>query len=264
MCRWLSRARRGVEDGALLDVEAASLVAVAAVIGSFLGVVVRRLPEGKPIICSRSRCESCQAVLAARDLVPLASWFRARGRCRLCGIRLGWFYPAIEIAALLIALIALAVDGVPRAWLDCLFGWWLLTLGWIDWRHWVLPDALTLPLIVGGLVTAALFDPDHVLDRALGAALGYLAMRAIATAYRATRGRDGLGGGDAKLLCAAGAWLGLAAVPQTLLGAALVALAAVGGLRLGGIRLGAQSALPFGPFIAAAAWALWLWGPLSL
>lgn len=248
----------------MLDVEPASLVAVAAVVGSFLGVVVRRLPERKPIICSRSRCESCQAVLTARDLVPLVSWLLGHGRCRQCGSRIGWFYPAIEIAALLIALIALAVDGLPRAWLDCLFGWWLMTLGWIDWRHWVLPDALTLPLMVCGLFEAILFDPDSLLDRALGAALGYLAMRAIATAYRATRGRDGLGGGDAKFLSAAGAWLGLAAVPQTLLGAALVALATVGGLRLGGIRLGAQSALPFGPFIAAAAWALWLWGPLSL
>jgi leader peptidase (prepilin peptidase)/N-methyltransferase len=240
------------------------LLAAAPFVGSFLGVVVRRLPEGRAIVWSRSQCEACGAVLGPRELVPLISWLAARGRCGRCGHPLGWFYPGIELAALLVAAVALGVDGMPRVWLDCLFGWWLLTLGWIDLRRGVLPDLLTLPLIVAGLAAATLFDREALLDRALGAALGYLALRAIAAAYRALRGFEGLGGGDAKLLGAAGAWVGVSAVPQVILAAALAALVTVGALRLCGVRLHAHSALPFGPFLALAIWAVWLIGPVSL
>ena len=104
---------------------------------------------------------------------------RWSGRRRRCApgpsILLGWFYPGVEIAALIMALIALAVDDMPRAVLACLFGWWLLMLAWIDPRRWLLPDLLTLPLLVAGLALAAMLDPYTVLDRALGAALGYIA-----------------------------------------------------------------------------------------
>jgi leader peptidase (prepilin peptidase)/N-methyltransferase len=240
------------------------LLAAAPVIGSFLGVVVRRLPDGGAIVWSRSRCEACGVLLAPRDLVPLVSWLAARGRCRRCGQPIGWFYPGVEMAALLIAVIALGVDGTPRAWLDCLFGWWLLALGWIDLRRWVLPDALTLPLIAAGLVAAMLFDREGLLDRALGAAFGYAVLRGVAAAYRAVRGQEGLGGGDAKLLGAGGAWVGVSAVPQVILAAALLALVAAGALRLAGVRLHAQSAMPFGPFLALAIWAVWLFRPALL
>src|SRR5438874_155325 len=202
-----------------LDLPGWGLLLLAPIIGSFLGVVVRRLPADRGIAWSRSQCEACGTVLRVRDLAPVVSWVAARGRCRHCGHKLGWFYPGIELAALLVALVALAVDGTPRAWLDCLLGWWLLALCWIDLRHWLLPDLLTLPLIVLGLFDAALFAPDDLFDRALGAALGYLAFRGVAVVYRALRGREGLGGGDAKLLGAAGAWVGLTALPQVILGA---------------------------------------------
>jgi leader peptidase (prepilin peptidase)/N-methyltransferase len=240
------------------------LLAVAPVIGSFLGVVVRRLPDGRAILWARSHCEACGARLAPRDLVPLVSWLLARGRCRHCGQPLGWFYPGIELAALLVAAVALAVDPLPRAGLDCLLGWWLLALGWIDLRRWLLPDALTLPLLVAGLAAASLFAAEDLVDRALGAVFGYLVLRLIAVAYRRLRAREGLGGGDAKLLAAGGAWVGLAALPQVILAAALAALVAAAALRLGGVRLNAGSALPFGPFLALAIWALWLSGPLLL
>ncbi len=236
------------------------LVLLAPVIGSFLGVLIHRLPDGRAIVWARSRCEACQVVLTARDLVPLVSWLALRGRCRRCGHSLGWFYPGIEVAALLVALVALGVDGLPRAWLDCVLGWWLLTLSWIDLRRWVLPDVLTLPLIVAGLLAAVLFEPASLIDRALGAVFGYLALRAVAVGYRALRGRDGLGGGDAKLFGAAGAWVGIMALPQVILAAALAGLVAAGALRLGGVRLHAHSALVFGPFIALATWAFWLSG----
>ena len=237
-----------------------SLVA-APFVGSFLGVVVRRLPEGRSIAWGRSRCEYCGAALSARDLVPLYSWLAAKGRCRFCRHPLGWFYPGIELAALAVALAAVAVDRGAELWLDCLFGWWLLTLGWIDLQRWLLPDVLTLPLVIAGLAAAAALDPEQLTDRALGAALGYLALRVIALLYRLLRGHEGLGHGDAKLLAASGAWVGTSALPQVVLGAAVSALVAAACLRLAGVRLDARSALPFGPFLALATWLIWLLGP---
>jgi leader peptidase (prepilin peptidase) / N-methyltransferase len=240
-----------------------SLLLVAPFVGSFLGLLIRRLPDGLAIARGRSRCDACGATLRARDLVPILSWVAAGGRCRYCREPLGWFYPGVELAALALALAAVLFDGGERAWLDCLLGWWLLALGWIDLRCWMLPDALTLPLIVAGLAAAIMFDPDQVLDRALGAALGWACLAAIAALYRALRGREGLGGGDAKLLAASGAWLGAAALPQVILCAALSALAGVACLRLVGVRLGMRSALPFGPFVALATWVLWLFGAVG-
>ncbi|HEY3912037.1 MAG TPA: A24 family peptidase [Stellaceae bacterium] len=240
------------------DATAWGAVLAAPFVGSFLGVLVRRLPESRPIIWARSQCEGCGAALRPRDLVPLVSWLATRGRCRFCRIPLGHFYPAIELAAVAVALVAATVDGGAAAWLDCLLGWWLLTLAWIDARHWLLPDALTLPLVLAGLIAALAFDSEGLLDRALGAAAGYLALRAIALLYRALRGREGLGEGDAKLLAASGAWVGASGLPQVVLIAALAGLIVAAGLRLAGFRLGPRSALPFGPFLALATWLVWL------
>lgn len=241
-----------------------SLLLVAPFIGSFLGLIVRRLPDGLPIAWARSVCEKCGTRLKMRDLVPVLSWLAQNGRCRYCGQPLGWFYPGIELAAVAIALIAILVDDGGGVLLDCLLGWWLLALGWIDLRRWLLPDVLTLPLVLTGLAAAAAFDPGQLTQRALGAALGYSILLAVAVLYRRLRGREGLGRGDAKLLAASGAWVGAAALPQVILIAAVSALAAAACLRLAGVRLGAQSALPFGPFLALATWVLWLPAPVDL
>jgi leader peptidase (prepilin peptidase) / N-methyltransferase len=248
---WLAALMRAVPGGW-------ALVLAAPFIGSFLGVVVRRLPAGRPITAARPCCESCGTALQVRDLVPLASWLAARGRCRFCGQRLGWFYPGIEFAATAVVVAAMAADGGSQTWLDCVFGWWLLALGWIDLRCWLLPDALTLPLVVAGLVAAACLDPADLTAYAAGAALGYLGLRIVGWIYRLLRGGEGVGQGDAKLLAASGAWLGAAALPQVILLAASTALVAALGLRLAGVRLGARTPLPFGPFLAFATWLLWL------
>src|SRR5438874_2157205 len=161
-----------------------SMLLISPVVGSFLGLLVRRLPEGSPIAWTRSRCDLCAAPLRVLDLVPVVSWLAAKGRCRYCNHRLGWFYPGIELAAVAVALTAVLVDDGQGAWLDCLLGWWLLTLGWIDLRCWLLPDVLTLPLVLAGLAAAAVFDPDQLAERAVGAALGYLILVAVAALYR--------------------------------------------------------------------------------
>jgi leader peptidase (prepilin peptidase) / N-methyltransferase len=225
---------------------------------------VLREPEGwRGLALGRSRCRACGARLAPRDLVPLWSWLGARGRCRHCGAKLPAFYPLVELAAAAVGAVSLAAAAVvpspPAALLAAPLGWWLLALAAIDLRSWRLPDALTLPLAAAGLVAAAAgllpggVGPWHALA---GAALGYLTLAGLAWAYRRLRGREGLGLGDAKLLAAAGAWLGPAALPTVVLAAAVLGL----GLALlrGAGRVRPETAVPFGPPLALAFWGMFL------
>ena len=235
-------------------------ILLAPFMGSFLGVLVRRLPDGRPVALGRSACESCGHVLGARDLVPFASYLWLRGRCRFCAAPIAPAHFAIEAASLAIAIVAALVDGPDetRVWAGCALGWTLLALAWIDWTHMRLPDALTLPLVPVGLAATWVLDPDAIADHAAAAALGYLAFRLIAAAYRWRRKREGLGQGDAKLLAAAGAWVGLSGLPDVMLGGAIIGLAVAGARWLRGERVGADTALPFGPCLAAATWLVWL------
>jgi leader peptidase (prepilin peptidase)/N-methyltransferase len=234
-------------------------VAAAPFIGSFLGVVVRRLPEGRGIATGRSECETCNHTLAPIDMVPIASFLALRGRCRHCGAPIAPAHLGFELAALAVAVsAALVVNGGPFLWVGCIFGWWLLTLAWIDATTFRLPDMLTLPLIVLGLAEAAWLEPHALLGRCAGAIFGYGSLWLLATSYRKLRDREGLGLGDAKLLAALGAWLGFVAVPWLAVFGAVLALLWAGGMRLRGTKLTATSRLPFGPFLVAAAWGLWL------
>jgi leader peptidase (prepilin peptidase)/N-methyltransferase len=229
--------------------------------GSVLGVLIIRLPEGRPVFLTRSVCEQCGMRLTPRDLVPFASYVALRGRCRGCRQPIGWFHPAVEAAALGVAAsAALTETDSMLLWIDCLLGWSLLALAWIDVRSMQLPDALTLPLLLGGLAATALLQPDAIGDHTIGAAAGYLLLRTVAASYRALRGHEGIGAGDAKLLGAAGAWLGWQALPALLLLAAGIGLGAAALMALSGRRVYRDTPLPFGPWLALAVWALWLHG----
>jgi leader peptidase (prepilin peptidase) / N-methyltransferase len=235
-------------------------VLVAPAIGSFLGVLVRRLPAGRPVVAARSACEACAAGLQPRDMIPIASFLLQRGRCRHCGAPIARMHLAIELAALAVAVTAAAI--VPAGidlWITCVLGWWLLPLGWIDADTGRLPDVLTLPLLLAGLAEAFLFEPEQLTARAAAAAFAYCGLWLLAFLYRRLRGREGLGMGDAKLLAAGGAWLGPLAIPNVLFLAALSALAYVLVLRLRGTQVTATLKLPFGPFLAGAIWVSWLW-----
>jgi len=233
-------------------------------IGSFLGVLIRRLPEDRPVAVARSACESCHHPLGPLDLVPIGSYVVSRGRCRHCGAPIGRFHLLIELAALVPAVWAACLDDGLRLWADCILGWALLALSWIDWRHMILPDVLTLPLLVAGLGFGRLFDPGNIADYAIGAAVDWLLFSVIAWGYRLLRGRDGLGEGDAKLLAAAGAWVTWEGLPEVMLVAALAGLAVALVGRLAGQKMEAQTAIPFGPCLAFATWLTWLYGPLLL
>ncbi len=235
---------------------------VAPFIGSFLGMLIQRLPAGRPWMWARSACSVCGHRLAVLDLVPLVSWLAIGGRCRHCGAGIPWFYPLIELAAFAVAIWAvLAAPGA--AWATCLLGWMLLALAAIDLRHYLLPDALTLPLLVAGLAEAFLDDPLGLAPRCIGAAAGFCLFTAVAFAYRRWRGRDGLGEGDGKLLAAAGAWVSWEGLPSVILIGAIASFGLLLIQRQRGRPLGLDTALPFGPGLCLGTWLVWLYGPLS-
>ena len=246
-----------------LDPKIVALV-IAPIVGSFLGVLALRLPVGHDIAFSRSACRHCGRVLGIADLVPLISWLLLRGRCRCCARPLGRFYPTIECAALAVALWAAALLDDWLLLASCGLGWALLVLAVIDWRHLLLPDGLTLPLIPAGLAVAVAIDPAFLMPHLVGAAGGYGLFAATAWLYRRLRGRDGLGLGDAKLLAAAGAWLSWQGLPSVVLIAALLGLAAAAVVRTLGHPITLHHRVPFGPCICLAIWTVWLYGPLRL
>jgi len=151
--------------------------------------------------------------------------------------------------------------GVLAVWL--LLGIVLVALSVIDFRVQRLPDILTLPLIAAGLLFCLVADPPAFAWHLLAALCAYLLLYLFATVYERLRSRPGLGLGDAKLLAAAGAWLGLEALPSVLLVATGTALFCVGMAVLLGKRITATSRIPFGPFLATAFWIVWLYGPMD-
>lgn len=240
------------------------LILAAPCVGSFLGVVADRLPDRRPLFWSRSACAHCGRTLGARDLLPIAGWLLNRGRCRHCGRAVSALYPAIEVMATLIALWSLALLPGWLAWASCGLGWTLLALSVIDARRLILPDELTLPLILAGLAVAWAIDPDRLPEHALAAAAGFLLVAAIAMGYRRLRGREGIGLGDAKLLAGAGAWVSWQGLPGVVLLAASAGLVGALFWRLRAGSLSPQQELPFGPYLAGGFWLIWLYGPISL
>jgi leader peptidase (prepilin peptidase)/N-methyltransferase len=234
------------------------LVLAAPFVGSFLGVLATRLPKAKSFVFGRSACPHCGHQLAVRDLVPILSWIVQRGRCRYCAQGIEWFYPLMEVAALLVAVSAVLVFSDWHLWVSCAFGWALLAIAAIDYRFMLLPDELTLPLIPAGLVVAYLVEPADVWQHVVAAPIGFLTFYAIARLYRRLRGREGLGFGDAKLLAASGAWVSVAGLPSVVLLGAGTALIAVLAARCAGRRLSSHDPLPFGTFLCLGTWLVWL------
>lgn len=226
-----------------------------AILGSFLATLILRWPQGRGVMRGRSACDSCGRTLGPRDLVPMLSALASRGRCRSCGARIDPLHGRVEAGCAIVGALALGfapnLSGV--AW--ALLGWLLLTLAVLDWRHFWLPDALTWPLAFLGF-TLGFYATDATLtDRVIGAAAGYGALLVIALAYRAVRGREGLGLGDAKLLGGLGAWMGWQALPFILLCASMLGLVV---MLTSGRASHAAARAPLGTFLALAALPGWL------
>jgi leader peptidase (prepilin peptidase)/N-methyltransferase len=236
---------------------------LGSVIGSFVALVADRWPRGEDVVVAPSQCRACGRRLRPANLVPVVSYCLQRGRCASCGASLPLDLLLAELGGAGIALVALihapdlsAINLAGTAAL-AMFGWALLLLALLDARHFWLPDAITLPLALAGLAAAAILPEPTLPARLAGAALGYGALEALRRAYRALRGREGLGGGDAKLLAAVGAWLGAAALPGVVLGAALLGLAWAGLEHLRKRPAGGTAPIPLGTTLAISA-LLWL------
>ena len=228
-------------------------------IGSFLNVVIYRLPIGQSLVSPGSRCPKCGYALRWYDNVPVVSWTMLGGRCRQCRVPISAQYPIVEIiTALLFLLVAWLTPMGPLLGSRLVLVAMLVALFGIDLEHQILPNSITLPGIIVGLLFS-LITPPGWQDALIGAALGAGILYGIAAAYYAVRREEGLGMGDVKMLAMVGAFLGWKAVLVTLVLSSLSG-AAIGLALIATQRGGMKLALPFGTFLALGTLAAMLAG----
>lgn len=269
---------------------------IGLVVGSFLNVVIHRLPKMLErqwreqcaeltvtelaesasvapeapfnLVRPRSACPLCHAPIAARHNIPLLAWLWLRGRCAHCHGRISLRYPLVELlTGLLSALVAWRFGYSITLLYALVITWYLVAMATIDLQHLLLPDILTLPLMWGGLLASLWAVPatgQHlpVEPRAalLGAITGYLLLWTVYQLFRLTTGKEGMGYGDFKLLAALGAWMGWKMLlPIVLLSALAGALVGIAMIVLK--RRSLAHPIPFGPFLAAAGFLVMVWGP---
>jgi leader peptidase (prepilin peptidase)/N-methyltransferase len=233
-----------------------AVLAVAAVfgacIGSFLNVVIYRLPLGQSIVSPPSQCPKCGYRLKWYDNFPIFGWLLLGGRCRTCKNPISIQYPIVElVTALLFVLVVWLTPAGPlmvsRLLLVCI----LIALFGIDLEHQILPNSITLPGIVAGVLLSFIAPPGWR-DALLGVLLGAGILYAIAGAYYLWRREEGLGMGDVKMLAMIGAFLGWKAVLVTMVVSSFSG-AAIGLSLIAAQRAGMKLALPFGTFLAIGA-----------
>lgn len=262
------------------------------VFGSFLNVVIYRLPkmmelqwarecaehtqasadesavplEPFNLMVPRSRCSTCGHNIRWYENIPVVSYLFLRGKCSACGSSYGVRYPLVELSVAALFSWCVWHWGLsPTAMVWCGFSATLVTLAMIDWDTTLLPDGLTLPLLWAGLIAAALqFNASVSLSASLwGAVAGYLSLWLVYWAFKLVTGKEGMGYGDFKLFAALGAWFGWQALTPIILMASVIgavvgiALKFTTGLREGGY-------VPFGPFLAAAGFTAMLFGPQTI
>lgn len=267
------------------------VIVVGLIIGSFLNVVIARLPvmlerqwrsecrellaedaaaggthppaedERFDLISPRSRCPHCSQPVRALDNVPVISWLLLGGRCRSCKARISIQYPLVEaLTAALTVMVALRFGATGYTLLAIAFTWILIPAAVIDLRTTLLPDNLTLPLLWLGLLAAvAGASPVSPANAIVGAAVGYGLLWGLYHVFRILTGKEGMGYGDFKLLGALGAWVGWQGLPVVIL------LSSGVGAILGLLMIGLQgrdraAPIPFGPFLAAGGWIGLMWG----
>jgi leader peptidase (prepilin peptidase)/N-methyltransferase len=231
-----------------------------ALVGSFLNVCIHRLPSDESIVFPGSHCPQCGTPIRPYDNIPIASYLVLRGRCRRCHARISPRYPIVELLGGLAALGAAATLGVTaHALLAFAFLCALIVITFIDLDHQIIPDAVSLPGIGVGLAAAIILGSPSWTASLAGILLGGGLLWGVAEGYYRLTGREGMGGGDIKLLAMIGAFLGWQAVPVTLLIASLSGTVIGVGLML--LRRGdRRTAIPFGPFLAVGACCALFWG----
>ncbi|MDP0588721.1 MAG: A24 family peptidase [Candidatus Endonucleobacter bathymodioli] len=260
------------------------LTIVGLVVGSFLNVVIHRLPlmlkkrwhedsteflfpeknctksEPYNLAIPSSCCPSCKHKITLWENIPVISYLCLKARCSSCNIIISWRYPAVEcLSAIITVLIGWKFGVTMETLAYSLLAWCLLTLSMIDFDTQLLPDSITLPLIWSGLIFNS-FNPGLSLNDSLfGAVFGYLVLWSVHWLFKLITGKDGMGYGDFKLLAALGAWLGWTMLPLIIfLSSAVGTLAA---LVLIALKLHNRSKpIPFGPYLSMAGFIALLWG----
>lgn len=256
--------------------------ALGLLVGSFLNVVIHRLPlmmerdwlgqcaelrgeeppAQEPLSLSRprSRCPQCGHMIGALENIPILSWLLLRGRCSACRAPISARYPLVEAVTGLLTAFAAAHFGYGWAAAGAIvLIWCLIALTFIDFDTQLLPDSITLPLLWGGLLfnLSGTFTDLH--SAVVGAIAGYLSLWSVYWAFKLATGKEGMGYGDFKLLAALGAWLGWQMLPLTILLSSLVG-AAVGIVLIVLAKRGRNVPIPFGPYLAAAGLLALFWG----
>jgi leader peptidase (prepilin peptidase) / N-methyltransferase len=269
-------------------VDAALVGVLGLLVGSFLNVVIHRLPkmleaqwalecaelcgQAQPaqaklnLIVPRSRCPECGHEIRWYENIPVLSFLALRGKCSSCGARIGFRYPVVELITGGLFFFCATRWGwtiTTAAW--CIFCATLVALTCIDWDTTLLPDDMTLPLVWLGLIVAALrWNPLVTLPDALwGAVAGYLSLWLVYWAFKLVTGKEGMGYGDFKLFAALGAWFGWQAlIPIILMASVIGAIVGIGMKLASSLREGGY--IPFGPFLAGAGFTALIFGPQTI
>lgn len=259
------------------------------VVGSFLNVVIHRLPimmqhtwkhqceeflhppssddapvepkhEPFNLVVPRSRCPHCGHLISASENIPVISYLLLKGKCSNCGVKISPRYPLIEtITAILSVIVAWHFGFSWATAAGVLLTWALIALSMIDFDHQLLPDSITLPFLWLGLGIAFFHVFCDLRTSVIGAMAGYLSLWSVYWAFKLLTGKEGMGHGDFKLLAMFGAWLGWQSLPVIILLSSLVG--AIVGISLIVLRGRDKNIpIPFGPYIATAGWISMLWG----
>jgi leader peptidase (prepilin peptidase)/N-methyltransferase len=259
-----------------------TVAVVGLCIGSFLNVVIHRLPlmmqaqwkadcaelngtpapESEPynLFKPDSRCPKCGTAIRALQNIPVASWIALRGRCAACANPISARYPAVEILTAALSVLVAWRFGYSAALLAGLvYVWAMVALTFIDLDTQLLPDDITLPLLWAGLLVNAFGVVTDLRSAVIGAAAGYLLLWSVYWAFRLIAKKEGMGYGDFKLLAAIGAWTGWQVLPFVLVISAGLG-AVIGSLVLWLTRRGTDTRIPFGPYLALGGMVGLLWG----
>jgi leader peptidase (prepilin peptidase) / N-methyltransferase len=258
------------------------------IIGSFLNVVVHRLPimlrqawqtearllldQDEPVgqdsakynlVTPRSACPACGQPISALHNIPVISYLLLKGRCRHCQAAIALRYPLLELTTGIATIMVIMLLGpTEKGLLACLLTYALIALSQIDFETKLLPDDITLPVLWLGLIVNSAGIFTDLKSALLGAVLGYLALWTVYQGFRIATGKEGMGFGDFKLLALLGAWLGWQALPFIILISSILGtLVGVTLILMGRDR---NDAIPFGPYLATAGWISLLWGDLIL
>jgi len=255
-------------------------------VGSLLNVVIHRLPkmmeagwreecaelEGREpppretynLFTPRSACPACGARITALQNIPVVSWVALRGKCASCKAPISARYPAVEILGGLVALLMAWRFGYsPALAFALVYAWAMIALAFIDFDTQLLPDDITLPLLWLGLIANASGVFTDLRSAVLGAVAGYLLLWSVYWAFRLIAKKEGMGYGDFKLLAAIGAWTGWQVLPVVIILSAGLG-AVVGSLFLWLSRKGADTRIPFGPYLALGGIAALAWGKVAV